>query len=112
MNDEFIEKVKRMIFEAAWECYFGEEDEVCDYGGRMIRKSDYGKKNSQYRPEFAYICPLEKGGKDVMENIVVCHADSIVEKADLFPGWKCNGHSFMARQSLVSEFGYDIYEER
>ena len=54
-----------------WENVFPHQNEAYDYAGRRMLKSAIGNQNSRYCPTIDHIRPLAKGGKDVLENIVI-----------------------------------------
>lgn len=94
----------------AWNSIFGPKTEVCDYAGRLMKKSACGNPNSKYFPTIDHIRPLKDGGHDVMENIIVCHRDTNEEKGDHFPHWKANGSNYKAVRIKGSRVGYKIIE--
>ena len=81
-----------------WENVFPHQNEAYDYAGRRMLKSAIGNQNSRYCPTIDHIRPLAKGGKDVLENIVICAQETNEEKADTFPNWYANGRRFQARK--------------
>ena len=95
-----------------WNEFFGTEDEVYDYAGRRMLKSACGNPNSAHQPTIDHIRPIANGGKDIIENIIICHYRTHEEKADSFPHWKANGSRFHAKRTKGSANGYDIIEER
>ena len=68
-----------------WENVFPHQNEAYDYAGRRMLKSAIGNQNSRYCPTIDHIRPLAKGGKDVLENIVICAQETNEEKANLIP---------------------------
>ena len=73
-----------------WNKYFCKQEEVCDYTGRLMKKSVCGNPNNKFHPTLDHIRPLSKCGSDVLENIIICHRDINEEKGDKFPAWKAN----------------------
>ena len=53
---------------------------------------------------------VAKGGKDVLENIVICAQETNEEKADTFPNWYANERRFQARKVKGTSNEYDIYQ--
>lgn len=94
-----------------WKLRYDKEEDVCDYAGRLIKKSACGDPNSNYHPTLDHIRPLSKGGKDTLENIIICHRDTNEEKADNFPHWKANKRKFHATKIKGSTFFYKIIED-
>ena len=94
-----------------WNRCYGNAEEVCDYAGRLMKKSACGNPNSKCHPTLDHIRPLSKGGSDVLENIVICHRDTNAEKADKFPAWKTNGNRYHAVRVRGSRVAYDIIED-
>lgn len=97
---------------AIWEERYGKKEEVFDYAGRRMLKSACGNPNSAYQPTIDHIRPLSKGGKDVRENIILCHRETNEEKADRFPHWQINGTRYHAKKTKNENNGYTIIEER
>jgi hypothetical protein len=95
----------------AWNMLIGDETEVYDYAGRLIRKSACGNPDSRFYPTIDHIRPLSKGGCDILENIIICHRDTNEEKADSFPHWKANGIRFKAIRVKGNRNEYDIEED-
>ena len=93
-----------------WENVFPHQNEAYDYAGRRMLKSAIGNQNSRYCPTLDHIRPLAKGGKDVLENIVICAQETNEEKADTFPNWYANGRRFQARKVKGTSNEYDIYQ--
>ena len=93
-----------------WEKIFPHQNEVCDYAGRRMLKSAIGNQNSRYCPTIDHIRPLSNGGKDVLENIVICNRETNEEKADSFPNWRANERCFQAKKVKGSSGEYDIYQ--
>lgn len=95
-----------------WNERYGNNERVYDYAGRLMLKSACGNPNSAYQPTIDHIRPLSKGGKDVRENIILCHRDTNEEKADHYPHWKVNNISFHAERTKGIQNGYKITKER
>ena len=97
-----------------WNERYGKEEAVYDYAGRLMLKSACGNANSQYEPTIDHIRPLSAGGKDVKQNIILCHWETNAEKADAFPHWKANGKRFHARRNRGNnkQTYYEIVEEK
>ena len=91
-----------------WEFLYGSKQEVYDYAGRLMLKSACGNPNSSYQPTIDHIRPLSKGGKDVRENIILCHRDTNEEKADHFPHWKINDERFYVIKTKGKRNSYTI----
>ncbi len=93
-----------------WEKIFPNQTEAYDYSGRRMVKSAIGNQNSRYCPTIDHIRPISKGGKDVLENIVICNEATNQEKADSFPNWSANGKHFQAKRVRGTSDEYDIYQ--
>ena len=91
-----------------WNEFYGRKESVCDYAGRLMKKSACGDPNSAYHPTLDHIRPLSAGGCDVLGNIEICHRDTNEEKADSFPHWKANGKRFRAERVKGSRIEYEI----
>ena len=93
-----------------WEQIFPKQSEVYDYAGRRMVKADMGNATSKYSPTIDHIRPLSRGGKDSIENIVICNRITNQEKADSFPNWAANGKRFQAKRVRGTSDEYDIYQ--
>lgn len=93
-----------------WDQVFQHQSEVFDYAGRRMLKSAIGNQNSRYCPTIDHIRPLSNGGKDVLENIVICNQETNAEKSDSFPNWYANGRRFQAKKVKGTSSEYDIYQ--
>ena len=91
---------------------YGNSDEEYDYAGRRMLKSACGNPNSVYHPTLDHIRPLSDGGKDVKQNIEICHRDTNEEKGDKFPNWHTNGRNFYAKKTKGVKDGYTIVEKK
>ena len=91
-----------------WNKVYGKKENVCDYAGRLMKKSACGDPNSAYHPTLDHIRPLSAGGCDVPENIEICHRDTNEEKADSFPHWKANGKRFRAERIKGRRTAYTV----
>lgn len=96
--------------EDLWEIMFKDKEEVTDYAGRKISRAALNNSQSELHPTITYIRPLSLGGKDVAENIVICHTETSQEKAESFPTWTANGKAFQAKRVMGYRNEYDIYE--
>ena len=94
-----------------WNAVFGKQDEVYDYTGRLMKKSACGNPNSRFHPTLDHIRPLSNGGSDVLDNIVVCHRDTNLEKGNHFPHWETNGSKYHAIRVKGSRVAYTIVED-
>ncbi len=94
-----------------WDELYGTKEQVRDYAGRLMLKSACGDSNSKYQPTVDYIRPIADGGKDVKENVVICHYSTNEEKADCFPHWKANGRRFHAVRMKGITNGYTIKQD-
>lgn len=65
-----------------------------------------------YQPTIDHIRPIAGGGKDVRQNIVICHYLTNEEKADSFPHWKVNEIRCHAKKAKGVQNGYTIIKER
>ena len=64
-----------------WDNVFPNTNEVYDYAGRRMLKSAIGNQYSRYCPTIDHIRPLSKGGKDLLENIIICNKETNEDKA-------------------------------
>lgn len=94
-----------------WNEFYGKQETVRDYAGRIMKRSACGDPNSAYHPTLDHIRPLSAGGCDVLGNIEICHRDTNAEKADSFPHWKVNEKRFHARRVRGSKVEYEIIED-
>ena len=94
-----------------WNNRYGNTEEIVDYAGRVIKKSACGNPNSKFHPTLDHIRPLSKGGRDILENIVICHRYTNEEKSDRFPHWTANGTRFIAFRVRGTRNAYKIYKE-
>lgn len=92
-----------------WEQIFPNCNEAIDYAGRRMLKSAIGNQRSSYCPTIDHIRPLSQGGKDTLENIIICNRLTNEEKADSFPTWSANSQRFQAKRVRGSSDEYDIY---
>ncbi len=95
-----------------WNERYGKQDEVYDYAGRLMKKSACGNPNSSYQPTIDHIRPLADGGKDVKNNITICHYETNADKGDSFPHWRTNNKRYHAQKIKNTHNGYEIVEER
>ena len=93
-----------------WEQIFPKQNEAIDYAGRRLLKSAIGNQKSRYCPTIDHIRPLSDGGKDSLENIIICSQETNEEKAHLFPTWNANGKHFQAKRVKGTPGEYDIYQ--
>lgn len=94
-----------------WNAFYGKAEEVVDYAGRIMLKSACGNRNSRFCPTIDHIRPLSKGGKDIIENIIICHCDTNLEKADSFPHWTANNKRYIAIRTRGKRDSYEILED-
>ena len=94
-----------------WNEIYGASEEAHDYADRLMLKSACGNPNSAYHPTIDHIRPISCGGKDVKENIKICHSKTNEEKGDSFPHWKTNGLRFHAKKKNGIQNGYEIIKE-
>ena len=93
-----------------WKQIYPHTNDVIDYAGRRMLKSAIGNQQSQYCPTIDHIRPLSQGGKDTLENIIICNRITNEEKADSFPNWSANGQRFQAKRVRGTSDEYDIYQ--
>ena len=91
-----------------WNELYGTKEQVYDYAGRLMMKSACGNPYSKYQPTVDHIRPVSDGGRDIKENVVICHYSTNEEKADSFPHWKANGRRFHAVRKKGIANGYTI----
>ncbi|MCR5461608.1 MAG: hypothetical protein K6E87_00930 [bacterium] len=107
-------KVKRMELnrETAmrlWSKTFGKSTKTTDFSGRVIAKSAYNDRNSEFGWNVDHILPQSKGGKTADYNLIVCHILTNDEKADKFPGFVANKKRFTI---IKVENHYEIKPEK
>ena len=95
-----------------WNERYGKQEDVYDYAGRLMKKSACGNPNSSYQPTIDHIRPLADGGKDIKDNIIICHYETNADKGDSFPHWISNGKRYHAKKIKNTHNGYEIVEER
>ena len=94
-----------------WKERYGNAQEVYDYAGRLMKRAACGDLHSAYHPTVDHIRPLAKEGKDVDQNIEICHRTTNEEKGDKFPHWKTNGQHFKAIRTKGVKDGYTIVKD-
>ena len=94
-----------------WNERYGKNEEIVDYAGRVMKKSACGNRNSRYEPTIDHVRPLSKGGRDVKENLVICHWETNAEKGDKFPHWQANGKRLKAIKVKGSTNGYEVVDD-
>ncbi len=102
--------MSKVSMKALWEAMYGNLDRVRDYTGRIMLKAAIGDPNSKYHPTIDHVRPLAQEGRNVKENIVICHAKTNEEKGDSFPCWNANGKNFRAEKVKGKRFVYSIKE--
>lgn len=91
-----------------WNEFYGMQENVYDYAGRLMKKSACGNPNSAYYPTIDHIRPLSDGGRDELGNIEICHRITNEEKANKFPHWRTNGKHFRAERVKGYRMHYKI----
>lgn len=91
-----------------WNERYGNKEDVYDYSGRLMKKSAIGNLNSNYEPTLDHIRPISKGGKDVVENLIVCNRTTNQEKVDKFSTWNTNEKTFQAVRVKGNRAAYRI----
>ena len=94
-----------------WDEIYGKKEQAYDYAGRLMMKSACGNPHSAYQPTIDHIRPISAGGKDVRQNIVICHWETNEEKGNSFPHWKANGTRYIAIRVKGSRNEYEIYNQ-
>ena len=92
-----------------WNLLYGNKEAIIDYAGREMRKSACSNPRSAYHPTIDHIRPLSNGGKDTLDNIIICHRDTNEEKGDSFPHWVANNQRFKAKRVKGNKKAYVIY---
>ena len=93
-----------------WNERYGNKESIEDYAGRLMKKSACGDPNSDFHPTLDHICPQNEKhkGKDIKDNIEICHRKTNEEKGDNFPHWRANGKRFKAKKKKGTNGGYEI----
>jgi hypothetical protein len=65
-----------------WEHEFGNVEYAQDFAGRMVRKGDYRKQNSEYAWDYDHILPESPNGPNSLENWQIVNIKTNREKAD------------------------------
>lgn len=91
-----------------WNKSFGKEAKVADFAGRVMAKGAYNDRNSEFGWNVDHILPQSKGGVTADHNLVCCHILTNDEKADKFPCFNANGHSF---EIIKVERHYEIRQK-
>ena len=94
-----------------WNEIYGKKEQAYDYAGRLMLKSACGNPHSAYQPTIDHIRPISADGKDVRQNIVICHWETNEEKGNSFPHWKANDRRFHAKKTKSESSGYHVVEE-
>lgn len=94
-----------------WNEQFGNKEQVYDYAGRLMLKSACGDPNSRYHPTIDHVRPISNGGKDVKENIVICHRKTNEEKGDSMPHFMANGIKYKIVRKKGTSLGYEIKKD-
>jgi CRISPR/Cas system Type II protein with McrA/HNH and RuvC-like nuclease domain len=87
-----------MTFKELWKHFFGEQTEVYDYSGRLMKFSDCQNEKSPFCPSVDHIRPVSLGGTDDLGNLIICSEITNREKSNSFPTWVANGKIFQARR--------------
>lgn len=78
-----------------WNSKYGKKTQIAkDYANRIMHKSAYGNKNSEYGWNIDHILPISKGGKNNNSNLICSHIKTNEEKANKYPVFKANGKTF------------------
>lgn len=93
-----------------WDQVFPGQNEAIDYAGRRMVRAAIGNQNSRFCPTIDHIRPLSNGGKDCLENIIICNQITNEEKANSFPNWTANDKRFQAKRVKGTSDEYDIYQ--
>ena len=72
-----------MTFDEFWVSEFGNKDTAKDFTGKMIRRGDHRKENSQYGWDIDHILPLAANGVDDATNLQIVNIATNRLKADL-----------------------------
>ncbi len=96
-----------------WNERYPNDEEVYDYAGRLMKKSACGNPDSKFHPTIDHIRPQneKEKGKDIKENIKICHRKTNEEKGDKFPHWEANGKKFKAKKKKATNGGYEIVSD-
>lgn len=60
-----------------------------DACGAWIRRSDYGRTDSQYGWEIDHVQPVSRGGTDNLSNLQPLRWENNRTKGDNYPHWSC-----------------------
>ena len=92
-NKKFMD-LNRETAMRLWNKTFGKETKVQDFAGRIIAKSAYNDRNSDFGWNVDHILPQSKGGVTADHNLVCCHIQTNDEKANKFPCFNAKGNAF------------------
>jgi CRISPR/Cas system Type II protein with McrA/HNH and RuvC-like nuclease domain len=79
-----------------WEMEFGTRDTANDFAGRVIHKSEYGRKN-EFGWTVDHILPLSLNGPDRIDNWQIAHYKTNEEKSNKNT-FEANGKYFQVKK--------------
>ncbi len=91
-----------------WNKSFGKEAKVADFAGRVMAKGLIMTATASSDGMWITFCRKAKGGVTADHNLVCCHILTNDEKADKFPCFNANGHSF---EIIKVERHYEIRQK-
>ncbi len=88
-----------------WKREFGDVDFAHDFSGKKIKRADYQIEN-QVGWVVSYIMPLNKGGKDTPDNMIILNHATAYEKGDLYPLFEVVGTKYEIKYDSADDFYY------
>lgn len=86
-------EVNRETAMRLWTTRYGKKVKVTDFAGRVMVKSAYDDRKSEFGWNLDHIYPQSKGGKTADHNLICCHILTNDEKADK-TSFTANGQQF------------------
>lgn len=97
--------INRDIALKLWDKEIGDKEYSYDFTGRKIKRSDYLIEN-QVGWVITYVRPLEKGGPDHINNIIIMHHNSLHEKGEDYPKFVAASYEYIAKYDENEDFYY------
>lgn len=88
-----------------WEREFGDVDYAHDFTGRKIKRADYEVEN-QVGWVVSYVKPLALGGPQNVDNEIIMHRISELEKGKNYPDFEVVGVKYRACHDKKDDYYY------